>query len=147
MLGPHLTLDLYSCDEKALASKEIIFGVLDQLPDLIGMHKITTPQIIPYEGSQTSFDKGGISAFVLIAESHITIHTWKEQKHASIDIFSCKDFDVEKAVSYLTLIFKAKRVEKNLIMRGRHFSKDVRKVRIVVAKERQNLPKTVSPGV
>ncbi len=141
MLGPHLTLDLYNCDEKSLTSKETVFMVLDELPTMIGMHKITAPQIIPYEGKEGSFDKGGISAFVLIAESHITIHTFKEQRHASIDIFSCKDFDVEKTLSYLTLVFKPKSIEKNLIMRGRHFSKDVGKVRVVIAKQRQTITK------
>jgi S-adenosylmethionine decarboxylase len=141
MLGPHLTLDLTGCDESALASKELVFKVLDEMPALIGMHKITAPQIIPYDGKPDSFDKGGISAFVLIAESHITIHTWKEQKHASIDIFSCKDFDVEKAVLYLSSVFKPKKIEKNLMMRGRHFVKDVRKVRVVVARERTTLSK------
>lgn len=140
MLGPHLTLDLYGCDEKALMSTETIFNILDELPTMIGMHKITTPQLIPYAGKEDSFDKGGVSAFVLIAESHITIHTWKEQKHASVDIFSCKDFDSEAAIAYLSVAFKPKKIEKNLIMRGRHFSKDVRKVRVLVAKERQKLP-------
>lgn len=134
-------MDLTGCDENTLNSKEIIFKVLDEMPALIGMHKITAPQIIPYEGKANSFDKGGISAFVLIAESHITIHTWKEQKHASIDIFSCKDFDVEKAVFYLSTIFKPRRIEKNLTMRGRHFVKDVGKVRVVVAKQRNGITK------
>jgi S-adenosylmethionine decarboxylase len=112
---------LTGCDDNAINSKEIIFKVLDEMPALIGMHKITAPQIIPYEGKADSFDKGGISAFVLIAESHITIHTWKEQKHVSIDIFSCKEFDVEKTVFYLSTLFKPKKIEKNLIMRGKHF--------------------------
>lgn len=141
MLGPHLTLDLTGCDEGAINSKETIFRVLDDMPALIGMHKITAPQIIPYEGKADSFDKGGISAFVLIAESHITIHTWKEQRHVSVDIFSCKDFDVEKTVLYLSTIFKPRKIEKNLLMRGRHFSKDIGKVRVVVAKQRQNISK------
>ncbi len=141
MLGPHLTLDLTGCDDNAINSKEIIFKVLDEMPALIGMHKITAPQIIPYEGKADSFDKGGISAFVLIAESHITIHTWKEQKHVSIDIFSCKEFDVEKTVFYLSTLFKPKKIEKNLIMRGKHFVKDVGKVRVVVAKQRQTISK------
>jgi S-adenosylmethionine decarboxylase len=138
MLGPHLTLDMYNCDKDAVVSQELIFKVLDELPGYIGMHKITNPQIIPYSGngSANSFDKGGISAFVLIAESHITIHTFKAQRHVFIDIFSCKDFDVDKAVDYLTLVFKPKKVEKNLFMRGRHFSKDLGKTEMVVRKQR-----------
>ncbi len=139
MLGPHLTLDLTGCDEAALTSQEVIFKVLDELPVLIGMHKITEPQLIPYEGNPNTFDKGGISAFVLIAESHITIHTWKVQRHASIDIFSCKEFDVDKTFLYLFAVFKPKKVEKTLFMRGKHFSKDISKVKLLVAKERLRL--------
>jgi S-adenosylmethionine decarboxylase len=129
---------MYDCDRDAVVSKELIFKVLDELPGYIGMHKITEPQIIPYagNGSLNSFDKGGISAFVLIAESHITIHTFKAQRHVFIDIFSCKDFDVDKAVGYLTLIFKPKRIEKNLFMRGKHFSKDLGKTTMVIRKQR-----------
>ena len=141
MFGPHLTLDLYNCDAKAMNSQEIVFKVLDELPGHIGMHKITAPQLMPYAGREDSFDKGGISAFVLISESHITIHTFKEQRHAFIDIFSCKDFDVEKAIAYLTTVFKPGSVEKTLIMRGKHFSKDVSKVKVVIAKQRERIPR------
>lgn len=138
MFGPHLTLDMYYCDREAIVSKDVIFRVLDELPKLMDMHKISEPQIIPYEGNgdQASFDKGGISAFVLIAESHITIHTFKEQRHIFVDIFSCKDFDVDKATDYLTYVFKPEKTEKNLFMRGRHFSKDVCKTSLVVEKQR-----------
>ena len=138
MFGPHLTLDMYYCDKDAIVSKDVIFKVLDELPGIIGMHKITAPQVMPYDGNPApdSFDKGGISAFVLIAESHITIHTFKRQKHIFVDIFSCKDFEAEKAIDYLTYVFKPKRIEKNLFMRGRHFSKDLGKTAIVVEKQR-----------
>jgi len=141
MFGPHLTLDMYNCDEKAVESVKINFKVLDELPDCIGMHKITEPQIMPYAGTDGSFDKGGISAFVLIAESHITIHTFKEQNHIFIDIFSCKDFDIEKAVAYLTDVYKPKKIEKKLFMRGKHFSKDVDKVKVLIAKQRNSVDK------
>ena len=141
MFGPHLTLDLYNCDAKTMDSQELVFKVLDELPGHIGMHKITAPQLMPYAGKEDSFDKGGISAFVLIAESHITIHTFNEQRHAFIDIFSCKNFDVEKAVAYLTAVFKPESVGRNLIMRGKHFSKDISKVKVVIAKQRGRMPK------
>lgn len=141
MFGPHLTLELYNCDVKALTSQKLIFETLDKLPALIGMHKISVPQIMPYDGKEGSFDKGGISAFVLIAESHITIHTFREQRYATCDIFSCKDFDAEKAVSYFRNVFKAEKVEKNLFNRGKEFSKDVKKASLVVQKERRALKK------
>jgi len=79
MFGPHLTLDLYSCDKKRIVDKKFIEKFLDKFPIIIGMHKISKPFVIYYKGKKNSFDKGGVSGFVLIAESHISIHTFVEQ--------------------------------------------------------------------
>ncbi len=141
MFGPHLMLELYNCDVRALGSQKLIYDTLDKLPEMIGMHKISAPQIMPYQGKPDSFDKGGISAFVLIAESHITIHTFLEQRYATIDIFSCKDFDHEKATAHFKRVFRAGKVEKNLLNRGKEFSKNVAKASLVVQKERGGLKK------
>jgi S-adenosylmethionine decarboxylase len=139
MFGPHLTLDLYYCSKDKLADTAFIFKILDELPDLIGMHKISSPEIVNYNGNPESFDKGGISAFVLIAESHITIHTFVKQQFASIDIFSCKDFDVEKAESYIVKKFEPKKVEKHLIYRGMEFPKEVEKAKDIVRQSRKRI--------
>jgi len=139
MLGPHLTLDLYGCDEEKLVDKEFIFKILDELPDLIGMHKISVPQIILYPGSRNSFDKGGISAFILIAESHISIHTWKGYGYSSVDIFSCKPFDVKQAEEFFIEKLGARKVEKNFMMRGREFPRDIEKVKQIMVRQRKKL--------
>lgn len=140
MLGTHLTLDFYSCNSKQISDAELILDVLNELPDLIGMRKISSPQITDYSGNPKSFDKGGISGFVLIAESHITIHTFVEQQFASIDIFSCKDFDVKKAESYLVERFEPKKIERHVINRGMEFPKDVMKAKEIVIKSRKKVP-------
>lgn len=139
MFGPHLTLDLYGCNKKKLSDLDFIFRFLDELPSEIGMHKISKPNVTFYQGKPNSFDKGGISGFVLITESHITIHTFIEQQYASIDIFSCKDFDVKRAENIIAKKFEAKKVEKNLIMRGREFPHDTRKVQKMIAKFRKRI--------
>lgn len=144
MFGPHLTLDLYGCERSTLKSIPTIYKILDELPNMLGMHKIAEPQITPYAGREDSFDKGGVSAFVLIAESHITIHTFLEQRYVSIDIFSCKEFDVEQATAYMVNAFKAKKVERNLLSRGREFPKDVKKVKPIIAKERSTIERESS---
>ncbi len=139
MLGPHLTLDMYGCNKDKLNSEKLIYKILDELPDIINMHKISKPQIIKYPGKEGSFDRGGCSGFVLIAESYISIHTFVDQRHASVDIFSCKNFDTNKAVDYLIDKFNPIKVEKNLIQRGKEFPKDVSKVKQLVAIQRSNL--------
>lgn len=138
MFGPHLTLDLYGCDEEKLVNKEFTYKILDELPVLIDMNKISEPSVILHEGNPKSFDKGGISAFVIIAESHISIHTFRGYGFASVDIFSCKPFDVKKAQEYLIEKFKAKKVEKHVISRGREFPREIEKVSNILIKERKS---------
>ncbi|MEK6862139.1 MAG: adenosylmethionine decarboxylase [Nanoarchaeota archaeon] len=137
--GPHLTLDLYYCNRKKISDLKFIYNILHELPDFIGMKKISPPHVVFYEGSEGTFDKGGISGFVLITTSHITVHTFSEQEHVFIDIFSCKDFDVEKAERYLVEKFEAKKVDKNLFQRGLEFPKSIPVVRRFINKERKQL--------
>src|SRR3989338_1728877 len=126
--GPHLTLDLYGCDQTRLLDDKYIYNLLDKLPAKIGMHKISQPAVNKFTsnplGKKQSFDQGGISAFVLIAESHITIHTFVAQSFASVDIFSCKNFDVEKAEKHLMKAFSVTKAEKNFLLRGKEFPKN-----------------------
>ncbi|MDE1874232.1 MAG: adenosylmethionine decarboxylase [Candidatus Micrarchaeota archaeon] len=139
MFGPHLTIDLYGCDSRLLSDAKHIYRILDEMPTLLAMKKITKPQILPYEGSPGTFDKGGVSAFVMIATSHISIHTFVEQKYASVDIFSCKAFDTGKAIRYISGKFKAKKTETNLLSRGKEFPKEIRKATAIVVRERHDL--------
>lgn len=137
MFGPHLTLDLYGCNKKKLFDEVFITKILEELPDLIGMHKISEPFILNYSGNPKSFDKGGISAFIIIAESHISIHTFPEQAFASVDIFSCKNFDIKIAEKYLIEEFEAKKVEKHFLIRGEEFPRDIEKAKEVILKSRK----------
>ncbi len=140
MLGPHLTLDVYGCNPEKLADEKFIYNLLDELPGLIGMHKISKPNVTFFSGNPNGFDRGGVSAFVLITESHITIHTFIEDGFASVDIFSCNQFDVKKATKYLMEKLEAKKVERNLIERGKefvkHYPNDVKRAKAIVMKQR-----------
>ncbi len=139
MFGPHLTIDLYGCDAKLLGDMAHVYRILDEMPGLLDMKKISKPQVLPYEGSKGTFDKGGISAFVIIATSHISIHTFVHQKYASVDIFSCKAFDTDKATRYISEKFKAKKTETNLLSRGREFPKEVGRAKAIVVRERRGI--------
>lgn len=141
MFGPHLTLDMYSCSKEKLNDVEFIRQILNELPELINMTKISEPEITYYSGDETTFDNGGISAFVIIAESHISVHTFVKQQFVFFDIFSCKEFDVEQAERYLLEKFQPKKVEKHLITRGREFPKDVEKAKTIVLKSRKKIKK------
>jgi len=121
--GPHLVLDLNDCNPAILSDLTAVYDVLNELPDLINMHKITQPYVFPYSGLVPE-DKG-ITGMVIIAESHISIHTFSEKNYAFIDVFSCKDFDFDFAADYLIKKFESKRPEKQVMIRGKEFPRSV----------------------
>ena len=135
--GMQLTLDGYDCNPTKLANLDIIYEFLDHCPDLITMTKIMPPYVFKYHAHIP--EDWGVSGFVLIAESHISVHTYPEKSYLSLDIFSCKDFDHQKAVSYATELFGIGRHELNLLNRGLEFPRNVKKVENILRQERQRL--------
>lgn len=117
--GPHLMLDLRKCNTEKLKDFNLVFDVLHDLPEKIGMTKITQPYVFPYSGLIPE-DKG-ITGTVIIAESHISIHTFQEKDYCFVDVFSCKDFDVEVAAEYLINAFESKDYDKHIVNRGKDF--------------------------
>ncbi len=116
----HLIIDGYGAYRKMLESEDMIYDLLDSYPSQIGMTKVAPPQVFKYIGLKP--DDWGISGFVLIAESHISIHTFPERCYVNIDIFSCKDFDSEYAIQELKAIFEFDEIQKYLLNRGLEYS-------------------------
>ena len=92
----HLIIDGYSDNQKNLQDEDFLRNWLESYPSEIGMTRISPPLVLRYVGQK--LEDWGISGFVFIAESHISVHTFVEINYVNIDIFSCKDFDTEKAV-------------------------------------------------
>jgi len=129
--GPHLMLDLRQCDEKKLSDYDLVFDVLHDLPEKIGMTKVTQPYVFPYSGLVPE-DKG-ITGTVIIAESHISIHTFQEKDYCFVDVFSCKHFDVEFAAKYLINAFASRKYDKHIVHRGKEFARYCQPVKEAVA--------------
>jgi len=117
--GPHLMLDMTQCNQEKLKDYDFVFSILNDLPEKIGMTKITQPYVFPYSGLVPE-DKG-ITGTVIIAKSHISIHTFQEKDYCFVDVFSCKDFDVDLAAEYLIEALESKKYEKNIVLRGKDF--------------------------
>ena len=62
--------------------------------------------------------EGGVTGVALLAESHISVHTWPERDYAAFDVFMCGNSAPERAVALLKDIFKPTRVELQEIKRG-----------------------------
>lgn len=61
---------------------------------------------------------GGISGVAVLAESHISVHTWPEADYAAFDVFMCGDADPRKATNILCKAFTPSRTEVREILRG-----------------------------
>lgn len=116
--GTHLTLDGYGGDPAKLNDMQLVFTSLNDLPELLDMKKIITPYVVYYPGNGKK-DMGGYSGMVMIAESHISIHTFPEQGFASIDVYTCQgDLDAKTARNYFARQFGIKEWEQHIIKRG-----------------------------
>jgi S-adenosylmethionine decarboxylase len=121
--GPHLMLDCRRCDASKIGDLAYVFQVLNDLPEAVGMTKITQPYVFPYSGLIPE-DKG-ITGVVVIAESHITFHSFTEKDYFFFDIFSCKHFDVDQVVDYVVKAFGVQDFEKHTASRGRYFPRSL----------------------
>jgi S-adenosylmethionine decarboxylase len=121
--GVHLTLDGYGGDPEKLNDSELVKRSLDELPDKLGMEKMTKP-VVKYAEPRNIKDSGGYSGFVMIVESHISIHTFPKKRFVSIDAYTCKsDMDKEAVVKYFSDMFDLKDTEVQFFKRGLNFPK------------------------
>ena len=135
--GPHLVFDGRGCPAARLGDLDALYGLLDSLPDRIRMTKIMPPYV--FRHGATGQASEGLSGFVLIAESHISIHTFPARHFVNVDIFSCEHFDVEDALAALKQEFQPQRVEWKLFDRGREFPKHLERSRAIVERDRRTV--------
>ena len=93
-LGRHLLVELYDCNREALND-------LDLLRDVMLKAAIDCGAVVLGD-SFHRFSPQGVSGVVVIAESHISIHTWPEFGYAAVDVFTCgTTVNPEKAAEVL----------------------------------------------
>jgi S-adenosylmethionine decarboxylase len=115
--GLHLMLDAYNCDPHVLNEQTMVYQILDDLPKHIGMKQLSKPYVVFAEGNG-KHDPGGWSGFVIIEESHISVHTFIRRRFITVDVYSCREFDAEKTIQYFKDKFKTTDVEVYVQKRG-----------------------------
>lgn len=138
MFGPHLLLEAYGSPREKLVDIGMISDLLDEYPDKLDMHKIMPPYVFKYDGGDIKED-WGISGVVLIAESHIALHTFPEKGFFTLDIFSCKEFDIRKAVDVALDILEPVHFDETVLIRGREFPRSIGRAVKVVNQERRRI--------
>jgi len=119
--GVHLMIDGYGASRYILKDKEALLEMLADIPKSMGMHTISEPLVVEV-GPKNRKDPGGLSGFVLIAESHISFHTFPERGFVTIDIYTCQDtIDSERLIEFFTKAFELKEVDFYIQKRGVKF--------------------------
>nr|WP_315465849.1 S-adenosylmethionine decarboxylase [uncultured Rhodoferax sp.] len=73
--GEHITIDGYLGDRHLLNVRENVKASIDELPNELGMKKLSSPEVYFAKGNDVK-DPGVWSGFVVIEESHISVHTF-----------------------------------------------------------------------
>jgi len=109
--GTHYLIDLFDCNAEKLNDESFIEASLLAAAELAGT------QILHFYFHQ--FEPMGITGSVVIAESHINIHTWPEHGYAAVDVFTCGESSFPKvAKNYLEKCFESCRMVVNENARG-----------------------------
>jgi len=96
----HLLLELYRCDYEKLNDESFLRCTVNRAAKLA---KATVLNLI-----SNKFEPQGVTAIALLAESHISIHTWPESNYSAVDIFTCgQNMKPELASQYLIETLKA----------------------------------------
>jgi S-adenosylmethionine decarboxylase len=108
--GVHLLVEYRECARAVLDDPATLERVLREAAVAIGAKVVTAAfhQFAPH----------GVTGFVLLEESHLSIHTWPERAYAAVDLFSCGASEPERAVEVLRAALGAGRVCQLRVARG-----------------------------
>jgi S-adenosylmethionine decarboxylase len=111
MFGSQVVLDLYDCETTHLDDLEWVKTTLVNAALAAGA---TIVQTVFHK-----FAPWGISGVVVIAESHLAIHIWPENRYAAVDVFTCgENVQMDVASAFLKREFRARRAVQRRFMRG-----------------------------
>lgn len=88
-MGKHFLLNLYNCSQTLLNDEQFIIRLIEDSAIMCGATILKTVS--------HKFDPIGVTAICLLAESHISIHTWPEEFKAACDVYTCGNTNPEIA--------------------------------------------------
>ncbi|MDT7944407.1 MAG: S-adenosylmethionine decarboxylase [Dehalococcoidia bacterium] len=112
----HLVVDGYGGDPELLADEAVVRSMLELYPSLLGMSVIYPPTVVRYNGPVP--EDWGYSGFVMIAESHIAVHTFPARGMVWVDVFSCRPFHPQAVLTDLRARFRLKDINVTELPRG-----------------------------
>ena len=110
-LGLHILADLYGVNPDLIDRVEDVKHLLETAVKVANLTKISSHYY--------QFQPHGATGVILLAESHISIHTWPEHGLATVDVYTCGDpSKAYKAMDYIISTLEPVRVDKQVHERG-----------------------------
>lgn len=126
VLGKHLTVDMYGCSFDILDNIEYIKTAMTTA--------VEESNLTLLDFSYYKFDPQGLTALALLAESHMSIHTYPELGYAAVDVFTCGDHTLpDKAIAILKNFLKPEKTKTTTIRRGDFGSENDMKPKVKVS--------------
>ncbi len=122
MQGLHLTADLHQCrcEQRWLTDADLLGQHCVQAVQAAGLQAVAQ---LFHTFPPTQHGPSGVTATVLLAESHLCVHTWPEQQAATLDVYVCNfgadhSAKAEALLVALLALFEPAHVERNSLLRG-----------------------------
>lgn len=116
--GTHIMVDGYDATGPLMTDPAGLRRLLTDLPGQMGMHRICDPVVVDV-GPNCLKDPGGLSGFVMIAESHISFHTFPARGFVTMDLYTCQTgIDAGRIAAQLMAAFGVTDAEVQVRPRG-----------------------------
>ena len=133
-LGTHIVCELSGCDPKALTDVDAVHAMM--------IRAATDAKATIMESAFPRFEPQGVSGTVILAESHLSIHTWPEKGYAAMDFYTCGDHtDPWLACQHAAKVLGAKNMLTTEFKRGIE-AKNGTFTHVVTATEAEDRPLT-----
>ena len=109
--GTHLLADLHGCDPQILNDASRIEAAMRRAAHSAGCTIL--------HAQFHAFDPQGVTGLLLIAESHLSVHTWPEHSYAAVDLYTCGSAEPRQAIEELAIALQSTRTDWLTVERGR----------------------------
>ena len=115
--GFQLLLDLYDCKKGACDDLCLCYDFLEEIVRVLKVEPQSPPFIFRTDGQRYP-DKAGLSGWVPLVESGGQLHTLTPKDFISIDVYSCRSFDLEAVKAFVRRVFAPRRIDEQFVERG-----------------------------
>lgn len=126
VFGYSYLLDMYDCAPGVADDMELTYRFLETLVDKLGMTRMSQPFVIhgpTKDGVELYPEKAGVSGWVPLIESGISIHSIEPTHFITLDVYSCRSFEKDLVYNYAKELFGFKQHEETFLERGTKYHK------------------------